>query len=66
MMQGGGTNVRTHTVPGNSRYTIVAGDASQIGEDEAFSTKLTFSVPIIVERAMYFDGGGHSTIRVAE
>ena len=66
MLQSGGTVARQHTVSGNSRYTIVAGDESQVGADQAFSTKLVSDQSIIVERAMYFDGGGHNTIGVAE
>ena len=65
MIQGGGAEVRSHTVPAYSRYTIVAANTSQVGPDKAFSTKLVGDQPIIVERAMYFDGGGHATIGVA-
>ena len=64
MLQGGGTLSRQHTVPGNSRYTIVAQDPAEVGPDRAFSTKLVGSQPIIVERAMYFGGAGHATIGV--
>ena len=66
MLQGGGTVVRQHTVAGNSRHTIVAGEQSQVGADQAFSTKLVSDQNIIVERAMYFDGGGHNTIGVKQ
>ena len=64
MLQGGGTISRQHTVPANARYTIVAQDAGEVGLDQAFSTKLVGSQPIIVERAMYFGSGGHGTIGV--
>ena len=64
MVQDEGSSVRVHTVPANSRYTIVAANTSQVGPDKAFSTKLVGDQPIIVERAMYFDGGGHNTIGV--
>jgi hypothetical protein len=50
---------RTVSVPGNSRYTILANEDTQVGPDQAFSTKLEASLPIIVERAMYFNNGGH-------
>ena len=66
MLQGGGTIDRLHVVPGESRYTIVAQDASEVGPDQAFSTRLLSDVPIIVERAMYFASGGHDTIGVIE
>ena len=58
MLQGGGTLTRQHTVPANARYTIVAQDAAEVGPDQAFSTRLVSSQPIIVERAMYFGGCG--------
>jgi hypothetical protein len=49
----------------NARYTIVAQDPAEVGPDQAFSTRLVGSLPIIVERAMYFGSGGHATIGVA-
>jgi hypothetical protein len=66
MLQGGGILTRNVTVVGNSRYTVVAQNADQVGLDQAFSTKLVSDQPIIVERAMYWpDGmgaiGGHVT-----
>jgi hypothetical protein len=67
MLQTGGTVTRNILVPPNSRSTIVAQDATQIGTEQAFSTRLVSNQPIIVERAMYwqnFDGaiGGHGDI----
>ncbi|MBM3151928.1 MAG: hypothetical protein FJZ96_06975 [Chloroflexi bacterium] len=66
MLQSGGTIVRTVNVPANSRYTILAHDPGQVGPDQAFSTRLLSDQPIIVERAMYFSNGGHSTTGVME
>jgi hypothetical protein len=62
---------RTYTVPGDGRYTIWA---SQIPElvSKSFGTTITSSLPIIVERAMYFGGphgafeGGHASAAVKE
>ncbi|MBI4221009.1 MAG: hypothetical protein HY682_12750, partial [Chloroflexi bacterium] len=65
MLQGGGTILRTHAVPANSRYTIVAGESGQVGRNKAFSTKVVSDMPVIVERAMYWDKGGHVTVGVA-
>ena len=62
MLQGGGTVVRTLTVPGESRETVVAVD--DVGIDAAFSTRITADIPIIVERAIYFGAGAHATIGV--
>jgi hypothetical protein len=66
MLQGGGTLTSNVIVPGNSRYTVVAQDIDQVGPDQAFSTKLVSDQPIIVERAMYFNNGGHDTLGVME
>ncbi len=58
-----GTNLtRLHTVPANSRYTIAAHDPAEVGPDQAFATRLDSDQPVIVERAMYWAGGGHDTI----
>jgi uncharacterized repeat protein (TIGR02543 family) len=60
MVQGGSNVIRTVTIPANSRFTILANDITQIGPDQAFSTKLVAATQsIIVERAMYFGNGGH-------
>jgi len=60
MLQGGGVLNRTLTVGGESRATIIAAD--DVGVDAAFSTSLNADIPVIVERAMYYSGGGHATI----
>ncbi len=58
-----GTNLtRLHTVPANSRYTIAAHDPAEVGLDQAFATRLDSDQPVIVERAMYWAGGGHGTV----
>jgi hypothetical protein len=64
MLQGGGTVEKSVSVPANSRYTVYANDVSQVGPDQAFSTKLVSDQPIIVERAMYFLGDGHLSVGV--
>jgi hypothetical protein len=66
MLQGGGMVERDVVVPANSRYTVEAHDAGQVGLAQAFSTQLVSDQPIIVERAMYFNNGGHATGGVAE
>ncbi len=64
MVDGGGTFVKTLTIPANSRATVATQDASQMGLDAIFSTKVTGNLPIIVERAMYFLSGGHNAAGV--
>jgi subtilisin family serine protease len=66
LLPGGGTEQRTHQVPGQSRYTIMAGDEAELGPGVAFSTHLESDEPIIVERSMYFSAGGHATIGIAQ
>ena len=65
MLQGGGTINKVIEVPANSRYTINTNDSQQVGVDQTFSTQLVSNQVIIVERAMYFNGGGHNTTGVA-
>jgi hypothetical protein len=60
MLQDGTTTIRNANIPGNSRFTVVANDPSQVGLDKAFSTKITATGPIVVERAMYFNNEGHA------
>jgi hypothetical protein len=64
--EGGGTPiVRTHAVGGNTRYTVpVNVDA---GSNLAISAKVSSTVPVIVERPMYFNfqgkwTGGHDVV----
>ena len=65
MIQGGTVVNKTLTVPANSRFTIAAHDPAQVGPDKAFSTKLVANLPIVVERAMYFNNDGHASGGVA-
>jgi len=62
MLDDGSNLTRSHTVAANSRYTIAAHDPAEVGPDQAFATRLDSDTPIIVERAMYWAGGGHNTI----
>lgn len=56
-MISGSSNVsKQYTVGPNTRYTINANN--EIGTGKSFSTKVTSNQNIIVERAMYWDGGG--------
>lgn len=68
MKQGGGTVTKTVTIKAHARFTIIGveGDKFGIGADLAFSTHIESDKPIIVERAMYFPGGGHGTTGVPE
>ena len=66
MLQTGENQIRTVTIPGNSRYTIAVQDPAQLGLDQAFATKLVATQPVIVERAMYFSGSGHGTMGVQQ
>lgn len=53
---------KSHSVSANSRYTIAVDDPGELGADKTFSTSLSSDVPVFVERAMYYSGGGHGTI----
>lgn len=61
-LQDGAEIVRQHFVVPESRYTIAAHAASEVGEGEAFSTLVESDFPVIVERAMYFANGGHNSM----
>jgi xylan 1,4-beta-xylosidase len=63
-MQPGGVNTeRTYSVLPRSRFTI---HVDAILPDAEVSTRVESSVPVVVERAMYFNGrlAGHDTIGV--
>jgi len=68
----GGSNVAiNYPVPAGSRRTIAVhapGDAPipGIGRDKAFATKLVSNLPIVVERAMYWNNfrEGHETVGI--
>ena len=47
---------RTYTVPANSRFSIYV-DGEPGMDATAFGTRVTSSVPIVAERAMYWAGG---------
>ncbi|MCD4700058.1 MAG: S8 family serine peptidase [Phycisphaerae bacterium] len=66
MLDDGTVLVRQHTITANSRYTIAAQNAEEVGWDQAFSTKVEAGQPVIVERAMYYQNGGHTTIGVSD
>lgn len=61
MLQEGDPVETDVVVPANSRYTVLAHADDQVGTGKAFSTRLVSDQPIIVERAMYFNNGGHNT-----
>src|SRR5450830_1261732 len=59
--KGDGTSAAVDvTVPKNSRVTVVPRDTLGTGDEQAhdFSTKVTSSQPVIVERPMYFNYNG--------
>lgn len=68
MKQGGGLVTKTVDIQPYARFTVVGaeGDLFGIGSDLAFSTRIESDQPIIVERAMYYAGGGHGTTGVSE
>lgn len=47
---------RTYTVPGNSRFSVYV-DGEPGMDATAFGTRVTSSVPVVAERAMYWAGG---------
>ncbi len=65
MQPGGGTQDFSFQVGGNSRYTLPV-DAVSGMEATEFSTRLSSDIPVIAERAMYFNynglTGGHDVI----
>ncbi len=65
MKPGGEVREESFPVPGNSRFTIFV---NSIMEESDVSTKVEADLPIICERAMYWNGraGGHASIGVAE
>ena len=52
----GGPVSRTYTVPANSRFSVYV-DGEPGMEGTPFGTRVTSSVPIVAERAMYWAGG---------
>ncbi|MHC1739941.1 MAG: cohesin domain-containing protein [Anaerolineaceae bacterium] len=68
MKQGGGVITKTVSIQPYARFTIIGSEGSLfgVGPDLAFATRIESNQPIIVERAMYFPGGGHGTTGVPE
>ena len=68
MIEGESNVSKQYTVGANTRYTIAVND--EIGSGKSVSTKVSANQNIIVERAMYWDGGsihwvgGHNTTGV--
>ena len=52
----GGAVSRTYTVPANSRFSVYV-DGEPGMEAAAFGTRVTSSLPIVAERAMYWSAG---------
>jgi hypothetical protein len=69
LLENGNTITDTRTVPANSRVTVYANDVPGL-RGNAFSTTITSSIPVTVERAMYFGNrvrlfnGGHGAAAV--
>jgi hypothetical protein len=66
LLQGGGVISTSHSLPANSRSTVYANHPSEVGSDRAFSITVSGSLPIIVERAVYFPTGSHGVTGVRE
>jgi hypothetical protein len=56
LRDGAAAVTRTYTVPANSRFSVYV-DGEPGMEATAFGTRVTSSVPIVAERAMYWAGG---------
>jgi hypothetical protein len=69
LLDGGGVVRRQYTLGGNARYTIWTNQIPQL-VTRSFATTVTAPAPILVERAMYFNGphgafeGGHASSAV--
>jgi hypothetical protein len=63
MQPGGSTTRRAYGIPAHARFTIHVND---ILPDSEVSTRIDADLPVIVERAMYFNGrkAGHDSIGV--
>jgi hypothetical protein len=70
LLDGGGVVRRTYALGGNARYTIWTNQIPQL-VPRSFATTVTATTPILVERAMYFQGrhgaweGGHASSAVS-
>jgi hypothetical protein len=69
LLDGGGVVSRTYTLNPNSRFTVWANQLPEL-HLRSFATTVRSSAPILVERAMYFQGahaaweGGHASTAV--
>jgi len=69
LLDGGGVVRRQYALAGNARYTIWTNQIPEL-VTRSFATTVTAPVPILVERAMYFNGphgafeGGHASAAV--
>jgi subtilisin-like proprotein convertase family protein len=70
LLEGGGVVTQPVTVQPRTRYTLSAGDVTQV-VDRSFGLDITATAPIIAERAMYFSDrtdrdfdGGHESAGV--
>lgn len=69
LLDGGGVVRRTYTVEPNQRFTIWANEIPEL-VGKSFATTVNATLPILVERAMYFNGahgayeGGHGSAAV--
>lgn len=64
LLENEGPIVRLHEVAANTRYTIAAHSPEEVGIDKAFAALISSDLPIMVERAMYFETGAHITIGI--
>ncbi len=60
LLESGAPLVREYTVPGNSRFNVPVGDHFALAPGTRFSAvvETTNAVPIVVERAMYWNADG--------
>lgn len=63
MPEQGGNRVSVYDLSPNSRFTI---SVNKIVPNEAVSVRVDASLPIVVERAMYFGGGAHDSIGISQ
>lgn len=69
LLDGGGVVSRTYTLNGNARFTVWTNQLAEL-HMRSFATRVQSAVPILVERAMYFQGvhaaweGGHASTAV--
>jgi hypothetical protein len=70
LLDGGGVVRRTYSLAASQRYTIWTNQIPQLAS-RSFATTVSASVPVLVERSMYFNGphgaweGGHASAAVS-